>query len=402
MTAARSFDLDWLLSPVGIEEFLQLHWETAPLLVRRDSPGYFADLPGLDALDELITATTARRLGHNDDGKVVRTERDGSSSQRAIRLDSNGIPDIQDVYRAYRRGYSVVVNQVHCRSAVVALLCNALEATLHHRMTANLYLSPPDAQGFRPHIDTHDVFVLQLHGVKEWHVSPPTVDLPLVHQKPDAPASLTDFTSHLLTPGDLLYLPRGYWHEAVTTSTSSLHLTVGINVYRWVDLLRAALDLLADDHMELRHALPAGFLDHPLDAAHLRKAVDHFATALAEDDVLAERAKQRLGGRLINDSKAADRGRFRSIDALAGLTGESVVIRPAEVLCRVRTGARKVRIEFLGNYVSRPPDWAETLQFVAHAESFRIGELPGEISPEDKLELVRELVGEGLLLCTDA
>jgi len=400
MSAARSFDLDWLLSPVGIDTFLQQYWETAPLLVRRGSPGYFAGLPGVDALDELITATTSRRLGRSDDGKVVRTERDGSSSQRAIRLDGNGIPDIQDVYRAYSRGYSVVVNQVHCRSAVVALLCNALEATLHHRMSANLYLSPPDAQGFRPHIDTHDVFVLQLHGVKEWHVSPPTVDLPLVSQKPDAPTKLTDFTSHTLTPGDTLYLPRGFWHEAVTTSTSSLHLTVGINVYRWVDLLHAGLDLVADEHVELRNALPAGFLDRPLDPAHLKKAVD-LATALAEDDVLAERAKERLGARLVNDSKASDRSRFRSIDALVDLTGESTVIRPVDVLCRVRTGARKVRIEFLDNYVSRPPDWAQTLQFVAGTERFRVSELPGEISLEDRLELVRELVSEGLLLCAD-
>ena len=48
-------------------------------------------------------------------------------------------------------------------------------------------------------------------------------------------------------PGDTLYLPRGWLHEALTSDTDSLHITVGVNVYTWLDALRAALDELADD-----------------------------------------------------------------------------------------------------------------------------------------------------------
>lgn len=398
MNGGISYDLASLLSPVDTQTFLEQHWETAPLLVRRDDPDYFAGLPGLDDLDELITATASRRIKLvNDDGKVVRTNPDGSANQHTLRLDPNGIPDIADVYRSYSRGYSLVINQMHVRSAAVARMCNALEATLHHRVGANMYLTPRSGQGFRPHIDTHDVLVLQLHGTKEWHVAPPTSDLPLVTRKANA-SELSGFTVHTLNPGDTFYLPRGFWHEAVTTSSSSLHLTIGLHVTRWIDMLTVALDLLADDVVELRTALAPGYLDRGVDAGRLAKIAERLAEALAVDPSLAERAQDKLATRLLRDSKAADRGRFRSIDALAGLMPDSEVLRPADILCRVFPGPSRVRIEFLDNLVSRPAEWEDTLRFVAATERFRVADLPGELSDDDRLELVRELVGEGLLI----
>lgn len=242
------------------------------------------------------------------------------------------------------------------------------------------------------------MLVLQLFGTKEWHVAPPTADLPLASRRASSADPLTGFTVHELNPGDVFYLPRGYWHEAVTTSSSSLHLTVGIHITRWTDLLAVALDLVADDVVELRTAMSPGYLDRPVDAGYLTKIVDRLAEALTADPELAERAKDQLGGRLVRDTKAADRSRVRAIDALAGLTLDSEVVRPNSILCRVTPGPTKARIEFLGTYVSRPGAWAETLRYVAGVERFRVRDLPGALSDDDRLDLVRDLVAEGLLL----
>ena len=38
---------------------------------------------------------------------------------------------------------------------------------------ANVYLTPPGTQGFAPHYDDVDVFLLQLEGKKEWRVYEP-------------------------------------------------------------------------------------------------------------------------------------------------------------------------------------------------------------------------------------
>ena len=66
-----------------------------------------------------------------------------------------------------------------------------------------------------------------------------------------------------LCPGDTLYLPRGWLHEAVTSETDSLHLTVGVNVITWQQAIRDALDETGDD-IAMRRSIEAGSLDEAL------------------------------------------------------------------------------------------------------------------------------------------
>ena len=100
------------------------------------------------------------------------------------------------------------------------------------------------------HYDTHDVFSLQVAGEKRWLVYEPAWELPLKHQRYKAETMgepgepVLDVT---LQAGDTLYLPRGWLHEAKTSETDSLHLTVGVNVYTWMDAFRAALDSCASE-----------------------------------------------------------------------------------------------------------------------------------------------------------
>jgi lysine-specific demethylase/histidyl-hydroxylase NO66 len=382
--------------PVATAGFLRTNWETQPLAIDRDSPRYFAALPGLDAVDELITATACGSSRSGDDGRLVRAEQDGTLSQRSFRLGPRGFPDIQDVYRAYDDGYSVVLNRLHFRSSSVATLCRKLEAELHHPVGANLYLTPRNGQGFLPHMDTHDVFILQLHGTKEWHVASPVRELPLATDPQPANISMAEHQKYLLEPGDVLYLPRGFPHEAATSASSSLHLTVGIHVYRWLDLLTDCLRLLADKETPLRTALVPGFLDRPVDQVRVRDLAGQLAAALAGSK-LAELASSRLGDDLVAAGKAADPGHFRSLDAIADLTDESALVRSPELFCRVRVDGGEARIVFAGNYVSGPAAIAPALRFAAERERFRVGELPGELSVQDRIDLVSRLVSEGLL-----
>jgi bifunctional lysine-specific demethylase and histidyl-hydroxylase NO66 len=391
----RPVTLDWILDPIEPTVFFEQHWEAAPLLVSRDESDYFAALPGLDAVDELIAATVSNRLRPNGSDRLVRSELGGTLSQRTVQVSGNSVPDVQSVYRAYDDGFTVVVNQVHRRSAAVGRLCRGLQATLHHPVGANFYLTPAGAQGFLPHVDTHDVFIVQLHGEKEWHVGSPSAELPLARKRHGRQA-LPGAQTYTLTPGDTFYLPRGFPHEAVAGNSSSLHLTVGIHAYRWSDLIEDALELLADEDVAFRGALPPRFLDEPLDSERAAELTRRLATALS-DGVLAEQAKERIGSKLVRGDAAAERGRFRALDALGGLTDDAVVARPRELLCQVRIMPDQAAIEFAGNFVTGPPLLEPALEFIARHEQFTVGELPGELSSEDRVDLVSRLVSEGLL-----
>ena len=137
---------------------------------------------------------------------------------------------------------TVIIMTMQQRWAPVATLCRELEAFFRCPVHANLYLTPEGAQGFDAHFDTHEVFVLQLEGAKQWRLFGSPRPLPLVDERFDVPKDQLGPPREVrLEAGDLLYIPRGFVHEAFTSEQASLHLTVGVNVYRWADLLGEAL-----------------------------------------------------------------------------------------------------------------------------------------------------------------
>ena len=58
----------------------------------------------------------------------------------------------------------------------------------------------------------------------------------------------------LLEAGDLLYIPRGWWHVAMPLDEPTLHLTVGVNNLTGADFLRWFADRLrrVDDVLTIR------------------------------------------------------------------------------------------------------------------------------------------------------
>ena len=70
--------------------------------------------------------------------------------------------------------------------------------------------------------------------------------------------------------GDVAYIPRGCVHEARSTDTVSLHITVGILAYTWTDFL---IECVADACLRdaaYRRSLPPGFAnkEFPAEQAH--------------------------------------------------------------------------------------------------------------------------------------
>lgn len=127
-------------------------------------------------------------------------------------------------------------------------------------MQVNVYLTPPSSRGLDIHYDTHDVFVLQVSGVKHWAVYGEAIHYPLAHQKREG--KITDPGEAQidveLKPGDCLYIPRGFLHGAETVERESAHLTIGILSYTWRDVIGALMGDV-DHQVFLRESLPPGF-----------------------------------------------------------------------------------------------------------------------------------------------
>ena len=116
----------------------------------------------------------------------------------------------------------------------------------------------------RPHYDVHDVFVFQISGSKHWKIYSPIFDPPHASQ-PFRPQMFTQSAPLLeldIEPGDLLYLPRGFVHTTNTTDHASAHVTLGVTVYTWMELLAIWLQSSKND-VAFRRALPPGFASRP-------------------------------------------------------------------------------------------------------------------------------------------
>src|SRR5690606_36663792 len=86
-----------------------------------------------------------------------------------------------------------------------------------------------------------------------------------------------------LEPGDVLYIPRGWIHEAKTEDGSSLHVTFGIHAPTGRDLLRTAIDALCRVHPEFREPLPFGYLRRPVDFGQLSSVLDRLIELVGAD-----------------------------------------------------------------------------------------------------------------------
>ena len=88
---------------------------------------------------------------------------------------------------------------------------------------------------------------MQISGKKCWKLFDSPFPLPLSNQpisKEDSSRYLTEIPKAEieLSPGDLLYIPRGYVHDAFTKDTSSIHITLGLFPNKRIDLLKIIIE----------------------------------------------------------------------------------------------------------------------------------------------------------------
>jgi len=237
------------------------------------------------------------------------------------------------------------------------------------------------------HHDTHDVISLQVAGEKRWLVYEPALELPLKNQRYKAETMgepgdpVLDVTLHA---GDTLYLPRGWLHEAKTSETDSLHLTVGVNVYTWMDAFRAAIESCAGD---------AGFRRSP-DGERPDELLERLGKQLEP-----QRVERRQRRKLVRTRRPILGGQLSQVRALETLDLDTVVERRPTVLFDLAG----TTLSFEGKEVSFPDDAAEELVFATQSdEPFTPGDLPGDLDDEGRLVLVSRLVREGFLVISAA
>lgn len=142
------------------------------------------------------------------------------------------------------QGCTVVLDQVDFFDPTMEVTCRALQWWSHETVQVNTYLTTQAVAGFPMHWDDHDVIVVQLAGEKSWEVRGQSRPAPMFRDaEPNNTAPDDVLWSGTLHAGDVMHIPRGYWHQATRTDQGtgySLHATfgfpkrTGVNWLAWV------------------------------------------------------------------------------------------------------------------------------------------------------------------------
>lgn len=194
------------------------------------------------------------------------------------------------------QGATLVINHVQHVDPITETLADNLSREFNSLVNINCYVSFPSRQGFDCHYDTHDVWIVHTAGAKEWKVFEPTRQFPLDKDPSEEKSKHTrptegEYLHCTLTPGDMLYIPRGHWHYALS-SEPCIHLTVSHNNRSGIDFLTFLLNEWREREGFLREDFPVYQLDalgggrssEAFDA-HLARFREYVVEAIQRDEV---------------------------------------------------------------------------------------------------------------------
>ncbi|TDH68665.1 hypothetical protein CCR75_004921 [Bremia lactucae] len=418
----------WLLYPVTPEEFYSKYWEQRPLVIKRNYASYYDGWFSKDEVDRILKTHTLEYGTDLDVTKYV----DGTRHT----LNPAGTATAKQVWKHFDEGCSVRLLCPQKFSDNVWKLLTTLEDEWGCMAGANSYLTPQGTQGFAPHFDDIEAFLLQTEGSKHWKIYQPSNDSHTLPRYPSGnftPDELSKPTLEVdLEEGDLLYFPRGFIHEArAHTEKHSLHLTVSTGQQNSMGnflevLLPQALASAINTNVDLRRSLPRDYLEY-MGVMHSDRQGDSDRQAFA--DKLKNALKMVLGNAMgMLDAASDQMAKNFLMDRLPpaleddeeNCTSDGSPLQKITVntqLQLIRHGVARLVIEDgkavlyhcrensrMHHEVPIAPlefelDDAESIEYIlkSYPNYFRVGDMPHE-DPHDQTELAKALYKEGILM----
>lgn len=238
--------LSHLITSSKMNDFLVAYQTNRPFIVHHtiDDLKPLRELPFLKSLKALLESWPASIQAHLPD------VRDEVSS-----IDTTA----KDAKKLFDNGMGLLFNDANQYSEVLDQWVQQIKADLGlstHTYGRSLIYATPDGKGTAPHFDQNINFVLQIHGTKKWTLAPNTsvtnpmerhtigqvidpemqsyLESPMPQKMPQETISFT------LSPGSLLFVPRGIWHSTEAHG-DAIALNFTFTAPTWIDLFLSAL-----------------------------------------------------------------------------------------------------------------------------------------------------------------
>ena len=202
------------------------------------------DIVSLEILDDLLSKSNIWNkynfIMMLDQKKI--SYNDYSSLSLDITGNTNR-PDVNKVQKLVSKGASIILNDIEKYNSNLLMIADELQKLTQGRCQGNLYFSMASHKAFGPHFDLHDVFAIHFEGEKIWNIYENIEDNPINHptfrispeERVQRAGKLIDQIT--LKPGDLLYIPRGQYHDALASENGAIHVAFGLTYFKPIDLM---------------------------------------------------------------------------------------------------------------------------------------------------------------------
>ena len=235
-----------LLGGLSPAQFMRRHWQKKPFVIRQAIPGVQPPLPRAELFDLAgRDDVESRLLVQGKDWKL----RHGPFTRRQL-------PPLGQA------GWTLLVQGLDLHVPAAHELLSRFRFVPEARLDDLMISYASDGGGVGPHLDSYDVFLLQVSGRRRWRIGP--VKNPQL--LPDKPVKiLADFEPTeevLLEPGDMLYLPPRWGHDGIAVGGDCMTCSIGFRTPTPTETAREVLlrmvDALEPDTDEPHYRDPAG------------------------------------------------------------------------------------------------------------------------------------------------
>ncbi|MEZ4888011.1 MAG: cupin domain-containing protein [Chitinophagales bacterium] len=394
-------NIEYLLGSIDKKSFFNEFYQKKHLYIKRNDKSYYDNILTLKDIDEYLSKKDIRypsiRVVKNglkiDKYKYLKDIPYGDSCFTEL-LDNDKL------YKLYKDGSTIVLQSFQRHIESLRRLSLELHSQILCEFQANLYLTPKLSQGFAAHYDAHDVLILQIHGKKEWYLYESPEFLPTKNQTFfSTPHCQIDWdnmkpTFHkTIEEGDLLYIPRGLVHKAVTTDTTSLHITFGMFPQKWHNLLAYIANSITE-FTDFREALP--IYNKTYQSDYILNELKNKFDKVIDSSKMKEFVVDYIDKYTIQKRMTSDLNRLLDFEKLEQVCENSVIQRRKEIIFRIEKDSQSHLI-FYDKKVTLPIFMNEAIAYVAKNEKFKIRDLPNNIDIESKILFTKKLIEEGFL-----